>query len=474
MFRLVFIMSLISSLLSWFTPASATQFHYDAVEAKTKRAEPVVTSQSEDWILEASKRAKLLANSRDLHRNFSIAAWAIRRHIDYVCTFNFHARTGDENLDTQIEELFRESGKAKNFDHAKRHRRDRFLRLAEIRRVLDGDIALLRLNNGRIQGIEGDRIKTPGTTASNDWTHGIRHDIDGTALEYAIWSRRRSTLSYEKTLPAQDVFLLGYFDRFDQLRGISPLASGLNSLRDVYEGIDYALAKTKIQQLFALVFYRDGNDALGEIESDEAEGKAGYSVDFGRGPISLDLNAGDRAEFLESKQPSSEFQAFSQLVLMIALKSLDIPFSFFDESHTNFFGSRGAWLHYDRACRSKRDDLVEFLDWYTEHRLTLAILDGEISIPRGFDPKKMRWEWVASGVPWWDPAKEINGSVQAIAAGLDNPERIAKAGGGDVYEHIDATARVQEYARQKGVTLKYDAVTINDLENGIETDANRK
>ena len=33
----------------------------------------------------------------------------------------------------------------------------------------------------------------------------------------------------------------------------------------------------------------------------------------------------DRAEFLESKTPSSELQAFTQLVIMVGLKALDIP-----------------------------------------------------------------------------------------------------------------------------------------------------
>src|SRR5690606_21078340 len=72
---------------------------YDAIEPKGKRKSPAIRNGSEDSILDAGKRAKLVANSRDLYRNFSIASWMIRRHLDYVASFNFHSRT-DWEIDT--------------------------------------------------------------------------------------------------------------------------------------------------------------------------------------------------------------------------------------------------------------------------------------------------------------------------------------------------------------------------------------
>ena len=56
-------------------------------------------------------------------------------------------------------------------------------------------------------------------------------------------------------------------------------------------------------------------DSDGDGEDDR------YSVEFGRGPIKLEMEPGDRAEFLESNQPSSEFQAFSELIIGVALMS---------------------------------------------------------------------------------------------------------------------------------------------------------
>jgi hypothetical protein len=55
------------------------------------------------------------------------------------------------------------------------------------------------------------------------------------------------------------------FDRFDQLRGISPLAAAINTLRGTYEGFDYALAKAKVAQMFALAFYREAVNRAGAL-----------------------------------------------------------------------------------------------------------------------------------------------------------------------------------------------------------------
>ena len=144
----------------------------------------------------------------------------------------------------------------------------------------------------------------------------------------------------------------GYYDRFDQVRGISPLAAAINSFRDVYEGIDYALAKMKVEQLFALVFTRDGDAAPARI-MDGSDDENGYKVDFGKGPVQLDLSAGDNAQFLKTDNPGSNTQQFIEAVLGIALHSLDLPMNFHDPSRTNFFGSRAAWLLYDRSCINK-------------------------------------------------------------------------------------------------------------------------
>src|SRR6186713_879019 len=80
---------------------------FDAVHAKNKRSAPTGILRSEDSELTPADRRKLLSASRTLHRNFAVASWMIRKHLDYVSTFTFQARTGNDALDDSLEKLVR-------------------------------------------------------------------------------------------------------------------------------------------------------------------------------------------------------------------------------------------------------------------------------------------------------------------------------------------------------------------------------
>ena len=169
------------------------------------------------------------------------------------------------------------------------------------------------------------------------------------------------------------------------------------------------------------------------------------------------MEPGEKMEVIESKTPSGEFQNFTQLVTQLALKSLDIPFSFYDEAHTNFFGSRAAWLHYERSCKDKRDDQVEMRSNYTVWKLNQWVLDGRLMLPDGMQVGDVRFDWIPRGMPWWDPAKEISGSVMAIQNGLDTPQRICRATGTDYFDNIEEIAKAAQFAESQGVNPLWQA-----------------
>ena len=450
-------------------------FGYDAVSSRGRRRAPATRIKSEDATLKDKDRKKLAGTTQDVQRNFAIAAWAIRMHLNYVSSYTFQSRTNNPEVDEAVENFMYVWGNRFNCDIRRQHPFRRMIRLAEARRVVDGDFAFLKiggegLNRGRLQAIEADRIATPQQGApqgfdTKAWTNGVKLSPSGFAQQYCINNRdENGRLTFGRIVPAKNVFIHGFYDRFDQVRGISPIAAALNSLQDVYEGFDYALAKIKVSQLFGLVFYRDAQEAFdGTAATLDADGdgtnESGYEVDFGSGPQMLDLNPGDRAEFLESRSPASETTDFLKLIIHVALKALDIPYSFFDEAHTNFYGSRGGLIQYLKSCRSKQADLQELLDEITKWRIGMAIADGELELPRGFEFEQLNWEWVPDGVPWWDPAKEVAGHASAIAAGLDNPQRVCRSVGTDFYDNIDLIAQANDYAKSKGVTMVLPGVS---------------
>ena len=215
------------------------RFGYDATQDTGRRRIATPILKSEDDQLPADKRKKLLANVRDVRRNFVVAGWMVRQHINYVATFNFQAPADDQAFNDRLETFVRWWGRPQNCDAAGRHSLGRLLRLWEGSRTVDGDVLLLKLDTGLIQTIEGDRVRTPygselpqGVSAS-ELKHGVQTDKYGKAKAYAISKRKSSALgefTYERMVRAAFMEHHGYFDRPDQIRGISPLAGPVDTL----------------------------------------------------------------------------------------------------------------------------------------------------------------------------------------------------------------------------------------------------
>ncbi len=428
---------------------------YDAVDNRQRRRVKVANLKSEDNILQTRDRDKLVSDGRNLRRNAPDVAWAVRKHLDYVSTFTFQCRSGVPELDARVEELMDWWSRPFNCDVTARHSLPKLIRMAEGLATVEGDVFVMKLSDGKVQIIEGDRVRTPqdlGDFKQSDidltkFVHGVEVTEAGKAVRYAICDRTPGgTYILRALVPAEHVYQLGYFDRYDQIRGVSPLASAINTFADMYEAREYALAKMKLSQIFALKMTLAGEGA-------EAEEGEPYSFDFGTGPQTLQLSPGDDADFLETNTPSNEFQAFLQTGIQIGLKALDIPYSFFSEDFTNYSGARQALLQYEQSCEEKRDRIRLLLNGLTAWRLALFIADGYLTLPEGFTLDQVKWEWIPAAIAWIDPQKEATAQTMLISNKLASRQQIAKANGQDWFSIVDQLAAEEEYMRSKGLSV---------------------
>lgn len=465
--------------MSILTSARQFLFGYHATEQRKRRRPVSPILRDEDSELDATGRQQLNAGTRDIRRNFTVASWMLRRHVDYTTTFTHQSKTGNKALDKAVEAFVTEAGKPENFDRAGRHSRAQALRIAEASRTIDGDILAVRLADGRTQWIESDRIRNaaamPPEIDRAALIHGVYVDAASKALAYAVCRRGNAgglaalagSYTFERMVPAQNCYLHAYRERFDQIRGVSPIASALNELADTYEAFDYARARMKVAQLFGIAFYRQAfpEETPGETLSADGDG---YSVKFSDGPIALNLDPGDRAEFLDNATPATEFQSFTQQLIAIALKAVDIPYSFFDEAHTTYSGSRGAMLQYDRAADARRQQNRDLLTWLTDWRLTLAHIDNEFP---GADLATILagQHWHARGMPWMDQLKERMADIQGIAAGLDTRTRVLRAEGIDFDDIVDELQYEAQRLKDAGLPLTSD--NANALIAALTTEA---
>ena len=440
---------------------------YEAVEDRGRRQAARTDLRSEDHILPSGKRKKMVATARDVVRNYVTAGWMVRCHLDYVARFEFQSRTGDDALDEAVEAFIEKVGRRGNFEVTGRHSLDMGLRMQEARKVLDGDIFIQKLASGMVQFIEGDRVRTPegglpaGEVQEGDGiVQGVLVNPAGRMKAIAVCKRNTGGgYTLDRVIPARNVWQQAYWDttyRVDQVRGVSPLAPGLNSIQDIYEGIDLAMAKAKVAQMFGLVFYRqkveeqegwakraaqvdaeadteegdvEGGEAAASVEDDER-----YDVDPGSGPFKLELDDNDRAEFLSTNTPEQELVNFLMFVTDLALKCLDIPYSFYDPSKANYYNKKADIQQYENSARSKREQNRCWLNEWTFWRLLGAILSGELVLPAGKTIHDLSWDWVPTGMPWVDKLRDMKADTMAMEANLDSEIRIARRSGEDVYE----------------------------------------
>ena len=436
---------------------------YDASERTNRRRNRPVDRRGEDDVLDRHRRDVVVSDARDLRRNYTIAAWAMRTHLDYTSTFNFQSAittsklddAAIEKLDGDIEAFMKRWSRPENCDVSGRYGMAELIRMAEAARLSDGDVFIMKLSDGRFQIVEGDRVRTPtdlgefkGQFKPEDFVQGIQVTATGKPLRYAVCERVNGNgYRLKAVIPAKYVFRHGFYDRYDQVRGVSPLVAAINPFADLYEAAEYTLAKMKLSQLLGLKI-TSKDDGLPEGDTGD---QTPISFDFGGGPQLVQLAPGDDADFLESANPSDQFQTFFVSMIQASLKALDIPYSFYAENYTNYSGARQALLQYQQSVSIKQRAVKRLLDDLTAWRLSLAVMDGELVLPAGITVDDLTWDWVPNGLPWIDPKKEAEADILLITNQLDSREDVCRARGKDWYSIVEKQAKEVAWMKKHGI-----------------------
>lgn len=492
------------------------QFGYNATVDKGRRQAPQTRVYHEDEVLTATKRQKLQATAQEQVRNHSLVAWMVRKHLDYVSKFHFSFRTGNEQLDTLVNRIFRWHGAPRNLDFLGRFGRDELFRLFEMEKVLCGDAGLNKLADLKLQAIESDLI-AKGEKAPDDVNDsGLVVDSFGRVVKYAICTRSAHGAKpiHHHLEPASNIIFDGYWNRFSsQWRGVSPLSTAINMIQDIHEGFEFNIVKAKMHALFGVALTREakGNGSLGGASgaSDVREWTAEawdwvvgdvcvssgkvytcatahsttaasvFATDLAAGKWSadadqtqldlnprsinvLDLEEGQDVKVIESGTPSSEFVEGSYLFIQIAMLALDIPVTAFDSRRSSFSARIADLNEYEVSSDYKRTKNRYVRKDYSDWVLESIWNDPESPWPlkqvaeaAGFRLRETQEaaEWIPSGSPWLDKYSQIQGDQLGIDIGIDNAIDACRRRGGDVFDNIDKQAQVIEYARKKGVPL---------------------
>lgn len=470
---------------------------YNAVEDSTKRRNTVKRTSAEISVLTAPKRETASATAREDRRNFSILAWMIRRHLDNVSRFTPHFRMPGDSaeikaVNQKVKILLEWHSRRRQFDALGRHGRDEWLRMFEACKVIEGDAAGLKVQGGKLQGIEGDRIKKPSDWGKEAPTQkvqeaisdeGLTFDADGRRKEFCLCRRiAPSSMQFERLVPEKDMIFDGYWpDRFDSNRGVSPLLTALNEGADVRETWEWLVVKAKASAVFGLAFTRAGSDDIfptqGDPNSTAPTSESGSYSDQvskavkARGLINLDLDPGDDVKEIQSSTPNPTVIPFTRELIRSILLSLDIPFTFYDSLTASFSARIADRNEYEESCEWKREKNISILDeiyggWLIPMWSKADIFGlGSVLSAANITPEEIAasLRWVPAGRPWLDRSNEMSGHILALAAGATSTPRICAAYGEDAYEIAEEQ---KEYLAKCGVPILYaqgGQVPVNDL-----------
>jgi hypothetical protein len=153
----------------------------------------------------------------------------------------------------------------------------------------------------------------------------------------------------------------------------------------------------------------------------------------------------------------------------MCLKSLDLPFNFYQENFTNFFGSKAAFILYEKSTTPKQRQLQEWLRAWSVWQINRGIADGTFTLPRGYETaEQLPIKWQAEGLPWWDLAREIQPTITAIENNLMTMEQVIRERNNGEFADwravVDQRAIEKEYIESKGLTLREVSEGLNNAE----------
>lgn len=446
---------------------------YEATRPSTKRRDPSTIIRSEDRELDDQKRRTLEATGLDLVRNLTIAGWMIRKDIDFCSTFSFQCKSKDRGFNREFEQAMAWWTRPGAFEISGRFDLGAWMQIAHATAILGGDLFVQKFpSTARIAAIEPDRVTMPRSgeipaeiaNHRNRWVNGVLPNGANAIQKICVCNRTKGgSYEYARLLSGKNIWQMGDIGRFDSLRGISPLAPAINELVDTHEMFGHAKARAKLANMFGLAFFRsdkfeeqylqnhgqdliDGVDGVDEDEQTLPGQSDKYPVKLNGAPFKVEMDIGDRLAWLNTNLNASDTAQIVEMLIMLALKGLDIPMSFYDEARTNYYASKGAKELYFQSCRRKRRPNQQFLRRYTLWRTKLAILNGEFSLPRGMTMRDITFAWIPTGTFWLDRLREYKADSLAVENGQTSTVRLGHRDGYDAYEIL---AEQTEYEKER-------------------------
>lgn len=159
--------------------------------------------------LDTSKRKRALVLARDMYKESDIFKWAVDFHCNNVTSFAFHAGSNDSGFNGALYDFYRHFNAS--CDLSGRYTFEQLWDVWEHRKVLDGDVLIVRLDDGRLQTIQSNWLVEKA--GEKNCAQGVYLDPFGRTLGYHVERKTTPGQILEYDIPARYALLDAYLQR---------------------------------------------------------------------------------------------------------------------------------------------------------------------------------------------------------------------------------------------------------------------
>lgn len=346
---------------------------YDAADHGRLNANWQAYNESAD-LTDRVARDTIRARARDLERNSDLAneiILAFRRNV-VGKGFTLQARTQSDELNSQVEALWRQWTKSRNCDVTGQQSLNQMLRMAVQRKKVDGGILFLKcytkdgLLPFKLQALEVDELALSQSVPKykdDRVVGGVEFNRYGKPTGY--WVQQYSIDGWQTTEPefhpAKDVIFYYSKRRPSQLREVSDFAPTISRIRDANEFITAVSVKERIAACLA-VFIRKTVPTTGFGRSGQtaAAPKTTYDGKTLTPGMITEMNAGDDVQVVDPKSGSGDATTFLKMQqrLIGGGQGISYETAARDMSETTYSSARQASIE-DEATFGEEIELLQ-------------------------------------------------------------------------------------------------------------------
>ncbi len=416
------------------------------------------------------QRDLIKARARYLEGNSDIAEAAVGAILRNVVGTGIkpQARTGNEDLNRQIEALWLEWCQPDNCDITHQQTFYELQHMLLRRKIYDGEILVKKVISKtgkfplKLQIIKSDLLSQYLLTApktNNIIRSGI--ELDDYLQPLAYWIDKKSPDGYitydPDRVPANQILHLWTKRYPDQIRGISDLVAVIKRLKDTQDYMDAEVIAARIAACFSVFITQDSLPATaGRFNNmKDKEGKQLQSI---RPGMVKYLAPGEKVETANPSRSITSAKDFISIQERLSGAGMGLSYEIIsrDFNQSSFSAARQGMLE----DRKTFEPIQEFMNIHLctpiyREWLDTCVMAGLLQIPDYWQHKAeyQKVDWMAPGWSWIDPEKEVKADLLAIQNGGKTMAQWCAERGYDWREQLEQLALEKATAEEMGLTL---------------------